>query len=126
DDELKETVKNPSGVSFWDLGNELSLGLHKVEIISMTLDKVHKAEPLIIEFEVVESGLIEISEPRNGLIAKFDSNGKNSTSDKRNIWEDRSDNNVECNLYNFNHATNGWFLDDELEQTVLKLSGKTY
>lgn len=125
-DELKETVRNPSGVSFWDLGNDLPLGMYTAKIVSMTLDEVHKAEPLIVEFEVVESGLIEITEPTNGLIAKFDSNGKNSTSEKKNIWEDRSGNNVVCNLYNFNHATNGWFMDDTLEQTVLKLSGKTY
>lgn len=125
-DELKETVRNPSGVSFWDLGNDLPLGMHTAKIVSMTLDEVHQAKPLIIEFEVVESGLIEITEPTNGLIAKFDSNGKNSTSEKKNVWEDRSGNNVACKLYNFNHATNGWFMDETLEQTVLKLSGKTY
>ena len=125
DGSLVETVRNPSGVSYWDLGNDLPLGVHTIKIVSMTLDEVYK-DSLELEVEIVESGLIEIIEPTDGLLAKFDSNGKMNTSSNKAIWEDKSGNNVACNLYNFNYSTNGWITDEDLEQTVLKFAGKTY
>lgn len=123
--ELVETVRNVLGVSYWNLGNSLPIGIHTIKIESMTLDEVHKDE-LELEVEIVEAGLMDIDEPTNGLIAKFDSNGKSSNSINKDIWEDRSGSGVSCLLKNYNHTTNGWFIDDELDQVVLKCSGKTY
>ena len=122
---LMDTVRNPSGVSYWNLGNDLPIGVHRIKIVSMTLDEVHK-DSFEIEVEIVESGLLVIPEPVEGLIAKFDANGKSNNSDSKNVWEDKSGNGVNCKLYGFNYATNGWVTDDVLDQTVLKFSGKTY
>lgn len=125
DGQLVETVRNPSGVSYWDLGANLSLGIHTFKIESMTLDELYK-DSLELQVEIVESDLINIPEPVNGLIAKFDANGKMNSSDSKTIWEDKSGNNVRCNLYNFNYATNGWVTDTQTDSTVLKFAGKTY
>ena len=125
DGNLMETVSNPSGVSYWDLGSELSLGIHTIKVVSMTLDEVYK-DSLELEVEIVESGLIQIPEPVNGLIAKFDANGKMNSAQNKNIWEDKSGNNVSCTLHNFNYATNGWISDEELDTMTLKFAGKTY
>ncbi|MGL5649241.1 MAG: hypothetical protein ACRDDY_15485, partial [Clostridium sp.] len=125
DGNLVDTVRNPSGVSYWDLGSNLPIGIHTFRIESMTLDEVFK-DSLELEVEIVESGLISIPEPTNGLIAKFDANGKMNGGDNKTIWEDKSGNNVKCNLHNFNYATNGWITDEATDHTVLKFAGQTY
>ena len=125
DGNLVDTVRNASGVSYWDLGTDLSIGIHTIKVVSMTLDELYKDE-FEIEVEIVEAGLLEIPEPVNGLIAKFDANGKMNSGEKKSVWEDKSGNNVNCTLHNFNYATNGWLEDEELKQTALTFSGKTY
>lgn len=124
DGTLKETVNNGPGVSYWDLGTELPLGPHTFRIVSMTQDKQFKDE-ITIDLEIVEAGLIEVHEPQ-GMIFKFNASGKMNDSVSNNVWEDRTENNVACNLYGFNYITNGWLTDEATNETALTFAGKTY
>lgn len=124
DGSLKETVNNGTGVSYWDLGTDLPLGVHTFRIVSMTQDKQFRDE-ITIELEIVEAGLIATEEPQ-GMIFKFNASGKMNDSDSNSVWEDKSGNNVQCNLYGFNFLTNGWKIDEATNQTALTFAGKTY
>lgn len=113
------TVTDKPGVNFWDVGTNLELGTHNFRIVTRTMDGEREAS-LELTTEVTSQGFDPFRPVDVGLIAAFDANGKLNNSDNKNIWEDLSGNNVECNLHYFNFATNGWI------DNSLKFNGKTY
>lgn len=113
------TVNSKPGVNFWDVGTDLPLGEHRFRIVTRTMDGQREAS-LDLTTNVVSSGFEPFQPVDVGLIAYFDANGKLNDADNRNVWEDKSGNNVPCNLHYFNYKTNGW-LDGRL-----KFNGKTY
>lgn len=106
---------------FWKLGDSLEPGNYVFELQASTIDERLYSEKLRFEVEVVTQDFPRVHAIKDDyLIASFMADNKSSTSETKNIWEDRSGKNVACNLYNFNHVTNGW------DGYALNLSGRAY
>ncbi|WP_304576569.1 CotH kinase family protein [Romboutsia ilealis] len=117
---LKDTANSKYGINYFNLGDKLDPGSYVVTMRSRTKDGLITSNELRIEFDVVTSDFVPYKPVTRRLIAAFDASGKNNDSLTKNKWEDKSGNNVDCTLYNFNYKTNGW-LDDSL-----RFIGKTY
>lgn len=113
------TVNSYPGVNFWNVGNNLDLGHHVLQIKTKTVDGVHSSE-LTIEFDVVSVGFEPYRHVRTGLWAEFSAIGKVNNSSNESVWEDKSGNNIACRLHNFNYLSNGWI------DNTLVMSGKSY
>ena len=114
------TANSKYGVNYYNLGDNLEPGNYVLTMVSRTKDGLLTSNELRIEFDVVTSDFVPFKPVTRRLIAAFDASGKNNDSLTKNKWEDKSGNNVDCTLYNFNYKTNGW-LDEGL-----RFIGKTY
>ena len=94
---------------FWNIGDQLTAGDYEFKIQATTLDGAILSNILTFDVEVAAEAFARIrAVVDDSLMASFIADNKSSLASNRNVWEDDSDNNVSCQLYNFNHATNGW------------------
>lgn len=107
------------GTNFWSVG-ELALGKHTLAIKATTLDGLIESNTLQIPLEVVSFNFTPLEIVSDGLVFNFDGRDNNNSSKTNNIWKDRSPNNVECRLHNFNFTGNGW------QGETLKFNGDAY
>lgn len=121
DGNLVDTVTSYQGYNFWNVGTNLEIGEHRFEAQSfLPNDRSVSSNKLVWNVEVVSTDYIPFKIVEHDLLCNFDANGKQQTSQNKEIWEDESGNNVRCNLHNFNFSTNGWM------DNSLKFNGKTY
>ena len=107
------------GTNFWSVG-ELDIGPHVLEIRAETLDGMIESNTLQIPLEVVAFDYVPFEVIEDGIVFNFDGRDNNNSNKERDVWKDRSSNNVLCNLHNFNFTTNGW------QGETLKFNGDAY
>lgn len=107
------------GTNFWSVG-ELALGKHTLAIKATTLDGLIESNTLQIPLEVVSFNFTPLEIVSDGLVFNFDGRDNNNSSKTNDIWKDRSGNDVECRLHNFNFTGNGW------QGETLKFNGDAY
>lgn len=106
---------------FWKIGDQLPAGSYVFELQAFTSDGAVFSEKLKFNVEVIIQEFVRIKQVMDDtLIATFIADTKSSSSVTKNIWEDKSGNNVPCQLYDFNHVTNGW------DGYSLKFDGRSY
>ena len=118
DDNLFKTLECKGGLNYWNIST-LEKGTHKLTIKGITKDK-SQIYTLDINLEIIESTYKMKQPTTQGLICWFDATDKSNQAEDKNIWEDKSGNNTEVELFNLNYSTNGW--DGE----ALVLDGKSY
>lgn len=119
DGNLFATVKAKPGVNFWDVGNNLELGIHNLKVVARTIDGLKEAQ-MELKVEVVSAGFEPFRPVDTGLIAEFNANGKLNNSSDKGVWKAKNDENMIFTLHNFNYVTNGWL------ENSLHFNGKTY
>lgn len=107
------------GTNFWSVG-ELALGKHTLAIKATTLDGLIESNTLQIPLEVVSFNFTPLEIVSDGLVFNFDGRDNNNSSKTNDVWKDRTANNVECKLHNFNFTGNGW------QGETLKFNGDAY
>ena len=107
------------GTNFWSVG-ELAIGAHVLAIKATTLDGLLESNTLQIPLEIVAFNYTPLEIVQNGLVFNFDGRDNNNASLTNNVWKDRTSNNVECLLHNFNFTGNGW------QGKTLKFNGDAY
>lgn len=125
--ELVDTIENAGKNNFWQVG-KLQPGTYNFKIIAKTKGAdVYTAE-LNFTTAVTANNFIPFWTVTDMMLASFNANGKSNASANKNIWEDKSGNNVVCKLYNFNYSTNGWLQHDYFQDktTALTFNGKAY
>lgn len=94
---------------FWRIGNQLPSGTYTFELQATTTDGAIESNILSFEVNVIVQSFSRIYPVSDDtLLASFMADGKSSSSVTKNIWEDKSVNNISCTLHDFNHVTNGW------------------
>lgn len=94
---------------FWKIGNQLAAGSYLFELQATTTDGAVVSNKLSYEVEIITQSFTRIKAVLDDTTqASFIADNKSSSSDSKNIWEDKSGNNVSCVLRDFNHVTNGW------------------
>ena len=119
DGTLKDTASTSLGVNYWNVG-ELSLGDHTLKIKVTNADGDVTSNELTFKVTVQSEGFTPFEPVTTNLIAYFDARDNNNSSENRQIWQDRSGNNTQCKLYNFNFSSNGW------KDNYLQFSGDSY
>ena len=117
---LTDVVASSAGHNFWNVGDQLSIGMHEFKLQSFTPDRKFSSNILTWTIEVVAEDYVPYQIVKRSLVCNFDANGKQQDSVTRNIWTDTSDNKIKCELFNFNYNTNGWM------ENALVFNGKTY
>jgi hypothetical protein len=107
------------GTNFWSVG-ELAIGQHTLAIKATTLDGLVESNTLQIPLEIVAFNFTPLEIVQDGLVFNFDGRDNNNASLTNNVWKDRTTNNVECKLHNFNFVGNGW------QGESLKFNGDAY
>lgn len=99
--------------------SSLTQGSHTVTIKVMTTDRNHTAQ-ITVPITVTESSYQMQQPVTAGLLAWFDGTDLSNNDAERGIWKDKSGNNYQGTLHNFNYVTNGWF------DNGLKMNGSAY
>ena len=120
DDVLVDIVQSNIGFNFWNVGDSLDIGSHELRLQSFTTDRTYSSNVLIWHIEIFAGDYIPYQIVTHDLVCNFDANGKQQDSQNRHLWVDTSDNQVKCELFNFNYSTNGWI------DNSLVFNGKTY
>ena len=120
DDVHVDTIKSSAGYNYWNVGDQLSIGVHTFKLYSTNLDGSIVSIELNWTVEVITVDYVPFEIVTHDLVCNFDANGKQQDSITRNNWEDTSGNGVKCTLHNFNFGTNGWI------DNALVFNGKTY
>lgn len=119
DDQKVMEAEANLGTNFWSVG-ELAIGQHNLAIKAYTLDGTIESNTLQIPLEIVAFNYTPLEIIQEGLVFNFDGRDNNNASTEKNIWKDRTKNNVECRLHNFNYTGNGW------QGESLKFNGDAY
>lgn len=115
-----DTVTSYPGHNFWNVGTDLAIGDHTLLLYSTTQDGEYTSNSLSWVVTIVAEDYTPFRIVEDGLVFNFDANGKNQTSSTRNFWHDTTENDVRCELFNFNYSTNGWI------DNSLVFNGKAY
>jgi len=115
-----DIVTSYQGHNFWNVGTNLSIGDHTLMLYSKTQDGEYVSNTLSWVISVVAEDYIPFRIVEDGLVFNFDANGKQQTSSTKNFWKDTTENDVRCELFNFNYSTNGWI------DNSLVFNGKAY
>lgn len=115
-----DVVTSYPGYNYWNVGSNLEVGEYTLMMYSTTQDEAYVSNSLIWKISVVAEDYVPFKIVTDGLLCNFDANGLQQSSSTRNIWKDTSDNDVKCELFNFNYSTNGWI------DNSLVFNGKTY
>ena len=115
-----DTVTSYPGHNFWNVGTNLAIGDHTLLLYSTTQDGEYTSNSLSWVVTIVAEDYTPFRIVEDGLVFNFDANGKNQTSSTRNFWHDTTENDVRCELFNFNYSTNGWI------DNSLVFNGKAY
>lgn len=115
-----DIVTSYPGHNFWNVGTNLSIGDHTLMLYSKTQDGEYVSNTLSWVVSIVAEDYTPFRIVEDGLVFNFDANGKNQTSSTRNFWHDTTENDVRCELFNFNYSTNGWI------DNSLVFNGKAY
>jgi len=115
-----DIVTSYQGHNFWNVGTNLSIGDHTLMLYSKTQDGEYVSNTLSWVISVVAEDYTPFRIVEDGLVFNFDANGKQQTSSTKNFWKDTTENDVRCELFNFNYSTNGWI------DNSLVFNGKAY
>ena len=115
-----DIVTSYPGHNFWNVGTDLSIGDHTLMLYSKTQDGEYVSNTLSWVVSIVAEDYTPFRIVEDGLVFNFDANGKQQTSSTRNFWKDTTENDVRCELFNFNYSTNGWI------DNSLVFNGKAY
>ena len=115
-----DIVTSYNGHNFWNVGTDLPIGDHTLMLYSKTQDGEYTSNTLSWVVSIVAEDYIPFRIVEDGLVFNFDANGKQQTSSTKNFWKDTTDNDVRCELFNFNYSTNGWI------DNSLVFNGKAY
>ena len=115
-----DIVTSYQGHNFWNVGTDLAIGDHTLMLYSKTQDGEYVSNTLSWVVSVVAEDYTPFRIVEDGLVFNFDANGKQQTSSTRNFWKDTTENDVRCELFNFNYSTNGWI------DNSLVFNGKAY
>lgn len=119
DDVVVKRLEIPSGTNVWST-NTLEIGNHTIKITVSTLDssKTNYIEKNIIVQERDYTPMEPVKDA--SLLCWFDATGRTNQDIDKDTWTDKSGNNVNATLHNFNFSTNGW------EDNALKCNGQSY
>lgn len=115
-----DIVTSYNGHNFWNVGTDLPIGDHTLMLYSKTQDGEYTSNTLSWVVSIVAEDYTPFRIVEDGLVFNFDANGKQQTSSTKNFWKDTTDNDVRCELFNFNYSTNGWI------DNSLVFNGKAY
>lgn len=115
-----DIVTSYNGHNFWNVGADLPIGDHTLMLYSKTQDGEYVSNTLSWVVSIVAEDYTPFRIVEDGLVFNFDANGKQQTSSTKNFWKDTTDNDVRCELFNFNYSTNGWI------DNSLVFNGKAY
>lgn len=129
---LASQVNGLPGANFWTIG-ELEEGAYTFKINATTMDGLRVSNDLNFSLEIVSGDYTPLKPVTSGLIARFDASIKDNNQINRNIWDDRSGNNVKFELFNLNYSSNGWVKETTVKEdgtskteSYLKMNGETY
>ncbi|MGL5315914.1 MAG: internalin N-terminal domain-containing protein [Peptostreptococcaceae bacterium] len=117
--ELKTTISAVLGVNYWDLGY-LPTGNHQLKIRVVEERTGTEGNIVLIDIVVAVSDFTPIAKVQGSMALHFTAEGKSNNSDDKEIWLDKSGNNVTARLVNVNYKNNGWIEDK------LVLNGDAY
>ena len=115
-----DVVTSYPGHNFWNVGTDLAIGDHTLMLYSKTQDGEYVSNTLSWVVSIVAEDYVPFRIVEDGLVFNFDANGKQQTSSTKNFWHDTTENDVRCELFNFNYSTNGWI------DNSLVFNGKAY
>ena len=118
DNELYKKLTVKGGTNYLTL-IDLKKGTHTIEFVVTDINET-QTYTLVLKIYVKESSFEAIESVKQGLLCWFDARGKDNTGSDRNVWEDKSGNDVKVNLHGLNYKTNGWM------DNGLQLDGASY
>ena len=96
----------------------------RIEVVSITTGSTSSCE---FELTIVKSSLYTIDPITDGLQLWLDSYGRSNNSDDKTEWIDKSGNNVNVELHDFNYSNNGWVLNkDGTSANYLLINSRAY
>lgn len=114
-----KTLEISAGTNVWST-NTLDLGTHTLRITVSTVDgsKSEYIEKTVIVEARDYTPLTPVQDA--SLLCWFDATGKTNQDIDKETWEDKSGNDVQAIMHNFNYSTNGW------GDNALKCNGQAY